>query len=121
MIGCLIKIKTDFGATVYGRVYLYEEQTKTLILSKFEKLTFTEVIDDEYYKENKTESIVGMGVYNCANIQFEGVELDTRRLSEQELQEEYQTGELPAEDKQSSEYKEADKNFKAQLSRGGYS
>jgi len=53
------------------------------------KSTFTEVIDDEYYKENKTESIVGMGVYNCANIQFEGVELDTRRLSEQELQEEY--------------------------------
>ena len=34
LIGLLIMIKTDFDKTVYGRVYLYEEQTKTLILSK---------------------------------------------------------------------------------------
>jgi len=32
MVSKLIKITTEFGKTVYGRVYLYDEQYKTLIL-----------------------------------------------------------------------------------------
>jgi hypothetical protein len=32
MVTKLIKITTEFGKTVYGRVYLYDEQYKTLIL-----------------------------------------------------------------------------------------
>jgi len=39
--------------------------------------------------------------------------LDAKRPLEAELREEFETGDLPQEDKQSPEYKEADKNFKA--------
>ncbi len=49
---------------IYGRVYLYDELTKTLILK---------VIDADRFKETKEEVIIGMGVYNTANVQWEGV------------------------------------------------
>lgn len=70
-------------------------------------------MDSEAYTADKTEHITGMGVYNSANIQFEGVDLDARRLLEPELKEEFETGDLAPEDKQSPEYIEAEKNFKA--------
>jgi len=70
-------------------------------------------VDSEAYTADKTEHITGMGVYNSANLQFEGVDLDARRLLETELREEFETGDLPQEDKQSAEYREAEKSFKA--------
>ena len=35
-----------------------------------------------------------MGIYNAANIEFIGVVPEARRLTETELQEEYETGEI---------------------------
>ena len=63
LMGQLIMIKTDFDRIVYGRVYMYDESTKTLILK---------VIDHELYQQNKSEQITGMGVYNAANCEFVG-------------------------------------------------
>jgi len=80
MIAKLIKIRTDYGKVVYGRVYLYDEQSKTLILK---------VIDDQIYTQSKEEIITGMGVYNVANIKYEGEEQNARELTQEEIDSEY--------------------------------
>lgn len=76
MVTKLIKITTEFGKTVYGRVYLYDEQFKTLILK---------VIDTQIFIDSKNEVITGMAVYNVATVKFEGEETGARELSEEEI------------------------------------
>lgn len=77
LIGQLIMIKTDFDKIVYGWVYLFDEVTKTLILSKENDRSELdlEVIDDKLYESSggQEEEITGMGVYNVGNIEFEGI------------------------------------------------
>ncbi len=80
MITKLIRIRTDYGQVVYGRVYLYDEQSKTLILK---------VIDDQIYTQSKEEIVTGMGVYNVANIKYEGEETNARELTQEEIDSEY--------------------------------
>jgi hypothetical protein len=77
----LIRITTDYGKLVYGRVYLYDEQSKTLILK---------VIDSEIYLEQPhTEVFTGMAVYNVGNVKFEGEETGARELTEEEIINDY--------------------------------
>jgi hypothetical protein len=59
----MISINDEPDKLIYGRVYLYDEQTKTLIMK---------VIDSTLYSQKKEEIIVGMGIYNSANITFKG-------------------------------------------------
>lgn len=73
MIAKLVRIRTDYGKLVYGRVYLYDEQSKTLILK---------VIDDLIYTQSKEEVITGMGVYNVANIKYEGEEPNAKEITQ---------------------------------------
>ncbi|TNV71074.1 hypothetical protein FGO68_gene10095 [Halteria grandinella] len=84
---------------------MYDESTKTLILK---------VIDSDLYQSTSTEQIVGMGVYNAANCEFVGCVGGQRGLSEEEVREEYETGDIGSE-KQTVEYREADKEFKRLL------
>ena len=74
------------------------------------------MIDEELYQRSGEEQVTGMGVYNAGNIEFEGIVQGARALTEEELKNEYETGEIHFE-KQTQEYKEADKAFKAMLLR----
>ena len=59
MSGRMISIRLhDSSESVKGRVFLYDDQTKTLILKLW---------DDE------TQSQTGMGLYNAGNIQLEKI------------------------------------------------
>jgi hypothetical protein len=72
----LIRIRTDYGKLVYGRVYLYDEHLK--------------VIDSEIYLEQPhTEVFTGMAVYNVGNVKFEGEETGARELTEEEIINDY--------------------------------
>ena len=53
-----------------------------------------------------------MGVYNTANVIERGFDFSAPTLTEEEEDEEFQTGEI---DKTKTEYKEADKAYKAML------
>ena len=88
---------------IYGRVYFFDDTNKTLILK---------VVDTEAYKEGKQEHIIGMGVYNTANVIERGFDFGAPKLTEEEEDEEFQIGEI---DKTKTEYKEADKAYKAML------
>ena len=59
----MISINDEPDKIIYGRVYLYDEQTKTLILK---------LIDSSLYTQKKEELIIGMGIYNSTNITFKG-------------------------------------------------
>ena len=52
-----------------------------------------------------------MGVYNVSNIQLVGMDYLARIPSDEELKNEFETGDIPLE-KQTQEYREADKTFK---------
>lgn len=99
LVAKLIRITTEFGKTVYGRVYLYDEQFKTLILK---------VIDTQIYLDSRDEAAIGMAVYNVNNVKFEGEETGARELSEQEIIDEYLAGEI---DPNAEHYQEAYKAF----------
>lgn len=73
IVAKLIRITTEFNKTVYGRVYLYDEQFKTLILK---------VIDTQTYIDTRNEVPIGMAVYNVNNVKFEGEEIGAREISE---------------------------------------
>jgi hypothetical protein len=60
---------------IYGRVYFFDDTNKTLILK---------VVDTEAYKEGKQEYIIGMGVYNTANIIERGFDFSAPKLTEEE-------------------------------------
>jgi ClpP class serine protease len=81
---------------------MYDESTKTLILK---------VIDKPLFQESSEELITGMAVYNAANVDFLGIVERQRPLTEEELRNEYETGDIQTE-KQTQEYKEADREFK---------
>lgn len=98
MVAKLIKITTEFGQTVYGRVYIYDEQFKTLILK---------VIDTQIYIDTREEIVTGMAVYNVNNVKYEGEETGARELTEAEILE-YQAGEIDAN---AEHYQEAYKAF----------
>ena len=61
---------------IYGRVYFFDETNKTLILK---------VVDTEAYKRDRQEHIVGMGMYNTANIIERGFDFNAPALSEEEI------------------------------------
>ena len=98
MVAKLIKIKTNYGKLVYGRVYIYDEQSKTLILK---------VIDSQIYTEQKEEVVTGMAVYNVGNVTYVGEEEDARDLTEEKIID-YQAGHI---DCASEHYQEAYKAF----------
>lgn len=99
----MISLNDEPDRIIYGRVYMYDEQTKTLIMK---------VIDTETYKETKQEHMIGMGVYNVVNVTYRGIDYTAPALSEDQIDEEWTVGEV---DNKSNEYKEADKAFKAML------
>ena len=49
-----------------------------------------------------------MGVYNVANIKYEGEEQNARELTQEEIDSEYQTGKI---DTSTEDYQEANKIF----------
>ena len=101
----LISPVDEPSRTIYGRVYFYDEANKTLILK---------VVDAETYRASKQEHIIGMGVYNTANIVERGFDFSAKTLREEEVLEGYQAGEI---DQTKIEYKEADKAYKNMLSK----
>ena len=88
---------------IYGRVYFYDDTNKTLILK---------VVDPELYKSSKQEHVIGMGVYNTANVIERGFDFTAKTLTEEEVIQGFQAGEI---DKSKIEYKEADKAYKNML------
>ena len=99
----MISPSDDPDRIIYGRVYFFDDTNKTLILK---------VIDGEAYKANKQEHMVGMGLYNTANIIERGFDFSAPILTEEEANAGYQVGEV---DKTRIEYKEADKAYKNML------
>jgi len=99
----IISPSDDPEKLIYGRVYFFDDNNKTLILK---------VVDTEAYRKNKQEHIIGMGMYNTANIIERGFDFTAPMISEEEINHEYQTGEV---DRSKYEYREADKAYKNML------
>jgi|LauGreDrversion4_2_1035121.scaffolds.fasta_scaffold687883_1 hypothetical protein len=88
--------------TIYGRVYFYDDTNKTLILK---------IVDPETFKATKQEHIIGMGVYNTANIIERGFDFTVKALSVEEYDQEFQAGDVS----KNSDFRDADKTFKTML------
>lgn len=99
----IISPSDDPDKLIYGRVYFFDDTNKILVLK---------VVDTEAYKKNKQEHIIGMGMYNTANIIERGFDFTAPTISEDEISHGYQTGEV---DKSKYEYREADKAYKNML------
>jgi hypothetical protein len=99
----IISPSDDPDKIIYGRVYFFDDTNKTLILK---------VMDTEAYLKKKSEFMIGMGMYNSANIIERGFDFTAPALSEDEIMNGYQLGEI---DKSKIEYKEADKAYKIML------
>ena len=66
-------------------MYFFDVTIKTLILK---------VVDSEAFMEGKQEHIIGMGVYNTANVIERGFDFSAFKLTEEDEDEELQTGDI---------------------------